>query len=387
MAVPDLPPAITGAVHLERPDVTAEPTPPERGDGVPVVLKRTAGWVWRLLILAAGAYGLVWLFDKLYLIVLPLFGATFLAALLRPLVQFFRDRGFPRALATWATVLIGFVVLGGVMFFVVEKVSAESGALANSLTALTRHIRNIAIRDLRVSPRSINGLEGKITNYLKTHSTSLAQGVLSGVLVLAKVLTGLILGFFICFFLLYDGDRIWSWLVGLFPARQRSRIHEAGEEAWGRISGWVRGTFLIAVFHSVVVLVTLTLLHAPLAVPLALLVFFGSFIPIVGSVVFGGLAALVTLVDRGMVPALILVGVLVIDSQIEAHLLQPFLVGRYVRLHPLAVVLVIAGGGFLEGIEGAIIALPVVSALVAATQSLHDTAVRPQIKVPSGKPP
>ncbi|MHB2024912.1 MAG: AI-2E family transporter, partial [Mycobacteriales bacterium] len=77
----------------------------------------------------------------------------------------------------------------------------------------------------------------------------------------------------------------------------------------------------------------------------------------------------------------------VIDSQIEAHLLQPFLVGRYVRLHPLAVVLVIAGGGFLEGIEGAIIALPVVSALVAATQSLHDTAVRPQIKVPSGKPP
>lgn len=384
-AVPDPPATSAGAVQLNPP--SAPGTSQATGQAVPQLLQDAAGWVWRLLVLAAGAYGLVYLFGLLYLIVLPMIGAIFLSALLRPVVQFFRRHGFPRALATWTTVLLGFAILGGVIFFVTDRVSAQSGTLAGSLTQLVDHARNVAIRDFHVRPRSINGLQSKITTYLTKHSTSLLHGVLSGVLVVGEALTGTIIGFFISFFVLYDGDRIWAWLIGLFPVRQRSRIHDAGGEAWMRISGWIRGTFLIAVFHSVVVGITLSLLHAPLVVPLALLVFFGSFLPIVGAVVFGGFAALVTLVDRGLVPALVLVGVLLVDSQIETHLLQPFLVGRYVRLHPLAVVLVIAAGGFLAGVEGAIVALPLTSAMFAAIQSLHDTQARTQLDFPTPKPP
>jgi predicted PurR-regulated permease PerM len=383
---PDLPPGSAGAMPLGG-GTTPGPAEPTGRAHVPQLLRDTAAWTWRLLLLALGAYALVWLFGKLYLLVLPFLAATFIAALLRPVVLFFRRRGFPRALATWATVLIGFVVLGALLFFVVDRVSSESNTIVHSVTRLVHHARNLAIRDLHVSPSRVNGLQTNILDYLNKHQTSVLQGVLSGVVVVGKVLTGAVLGFFICFFLLYDGDRIWDWLVGLFPGRQRSRIHEAGEEAWDRLAGWVRGTFLIALFHAVVVAITLTALGAPLVVPLAVLVFLGSFIPIVGAVVFGGFAALVTLVELGLVQALILVAVLLVDNQVEAHLLQPFLVGRYVRLHPLAVVLVIAGGGFLQGIEGAIFALPLTSAAYAAVESLHHTAARTQLDVPTPEPP
>lgn len=383
MQGPELPPGSATAVPLS-------PAAQTEGNGrphVPMLLQDAAGWVWRLMVLAIGAYALVWLSGKLYLLILPMLGATFLAALLRPVVLFFRRRGFPRALATWATVLLGFALLGALLFFVADRVSSESGTIVHSVTRLVHNARNVAIRDFHVSPNRVNGLESKILNYLNKHQSSVLQGVLSGVVVVGEALTGAVLGFFICFFLLYDGDRIWDWLVALFPARQRSRIHEAGEEAWARIAGWVRGTFLIALFHAVVVGITLTALGAPLVVPLALLVFLGSFIPIVGAVVFGGFAALVTLVELGVVKALILVAVLLVDNQVEAHLLQPFLVGRYVRLHPLAVVLVIAGGGFLQGVEGAIFALPLTSAMFAAVQSLHHTSARTQLDVPLPQPP
>jgi predicted PurR-regulated permease PerM len=350
---------------------------------VPPLLANAAGWVWRLLVLAAASYALVWLLNKLYLLVLPLIAAILISALLRPVVNFFRRRGLPRGLATWSTIILGFLVIGGVLFFVVNRIQSDAPQLAEQATRLIGHLHRFAVHDLHISAKQINSVETKAVNYINSHRTSLAKGVLTGVLTVAKVLTGLLECFFITFFLLYDGDNIWGWLVRLFPARSRSRVREAGDEAWSRIAGWVRGTFLIACFHAIVVSVTLAGLGAPLVLPLALLVFLGSFIPIVGSVIFGALAALVTLVDVGVVPALILVGVLVVDNQIEAHGLQPFLVGRYVRVHPLAVVLVIAAGGFLEGVVGAIIALPLTSAIYAALQSFSATAGRERLQVPA----
>jgi predicted PurR-regulated permease PerM len=375
------------------PDATARAVPADQPPAAggragghltpPPLLVNAAGWVWRLLVLAGGSYALVWLLGKLYLLVLPSIAAILISALLRPVVTWFRRRGFPRALATWTTILLGFIVLGGVVFFAVNRIEAEAPQLASQASTLLSHLLHFLRKDLHISSKTIGSAEHKAISYLNTHRSTLAKGVLSGVLTVAKVVTALVECFFITFFLLYDGENIWRWLVRLFPSRSRSRVHEAGQEAWIRISGWVRGTFVIASFHAIVVSITLVGLGAPLVVPLGLLVFLGSFIPIVGSVIFGGLAALVTLVDLGVVPALILLGVLVVDNQIEAHVLQPFLVGRYVRLHPLAVVLVIAAGGFLEGIEGAIIALPFTSALYAAVESFIATSGRERIDLPA----
>jgi predicted PurR-regulated permease PerM len=136
------------------------------------------------------------------------------------------------------------------------------------------------------------------------------------------------------------------------------------------LSGWITGTAIIALIHGVVIGLTLWLLGTPLAVVLAVLVFIGSFIPIIGAFVFGGFAVLVTLVTQGLVAAAILLGVLIVENLLEGHVYQPLIMGRTVRLHPVAILLGLAVGGLLAGIMGAIVAIPLIGALHAAVKYL-----------------
>ncbi|MFN2535510.1 MAG: AI-2E family transporter, partial [Pseudonocardiaceae bacterium] len=163
---------------------------------------------------------------------------------------------------------------------------------------------------------------------------------------------------FITFFFLYDGERIWHWLISPLPPRDVRRADAAGQAAWATTTGYVRGTAVIATIHGIVIGLAMFLLGVPLALPLAVLVFLGSFIPFVGALVAGGLAVLVTFGTQGWVVALTLLAILIVESQLEVHLLQPLIVGRYVRLHPLAIGLAFAVGTVLAGIVGAIIAVP-----------------------------
>jgi predicted PurR-regulated permease PerM len=221
-----------------------------------------------------------------------------------------------------------------------------------------------------VQAKNVDNLQNTITKWLDSHRSSVASGLVTGVSVVSEVLVGAVLALFSTFFLLYDGRRIWMFCVRLLPRTGHARADAAAISAWDRISGFVRGTFLIACFHGLVMGVSLAAMGVPLVAPLALLVFLGSFIPIVGVVIFGGLAVLVTFGTKGLVLALVLLGILVVANQIESHVLQPFLVGRYVHLHPLAVALAITAGSVLGGIVGAILAVPVVSATDAVIRSL-----------------
>lgn len=184
------------------------------------------------------------------------------------------------------------------------------------------------------------------------------------------MVTGLLVTLFLTFYFLQEGDRIWSWVVRLLPQAVQPSVRGAGYRSWHVLSSWVVGTAVIALFHGVVVGVSLVLLGVPLAAPLAVLIFVGSFIPIVGSLGFGSLALLVALVSQGWVPALILLAIMLVNSQIEAHLLQPFIVGRAVHLHPAAVVLALTAGGLVGGIFGAIITIPIVASAHAAVKYL-----------------
>jgi predicted PurR-regulated permease PerM len=171
---------------------------------------------------------------------------------------------------------------------------------------------------------------------------------------------------------------MWAWLVQRLPAAARPRVQGAAWPAWGRLSGWIRGTFVIAVIHAVVIGVSLTALRVPLVAPLVVLVFLGSFIPLVGAIVAGSLAALVTFASQGTTAAIVLVVVLLVDNQVEAHVLQPFLVGRYVRLHPFVVAVVITAGALLGGLAGALLAVPFTAAVYAALTHLPDPQAIPR---------
>jgi putative heme transporter len=351
---------------------TAAPAAPPVASpmSVPPVLRDMTAWTWRLLVLALAGYLTVRLLDRLAFIVLPFFAALFATSLAYPLVRFLRSHGLKPIAATWLTVLLATLVLVGIAIFVVDRAIAEYPQLVTQVTAAVTKTRRFLTVDLHVKSSSTASIGNTITSYLNGHESAVASGALTGITTVAEAFGAIVLWFFMTFFLLYDGDRIWAWIVGLFPVTARERVLGAGTQAWDRLAGFVRGTFVIALIHAVVAAVALTILKVPLVAPLTLLIFFGSFLPIVGSILFGSLAVAIALVTQGLLSGVVLAGILIADNQLEAHYLQPMLVGRYVRLHPLVVAVAIAGGAVLEGLPGAVLAVPFVAVVYAVIRYL-----------------
>jgi predicted PurR-regulated permease PerM len=360
-ATPVEAPDPVGAVPLERRGPPRMPVPP--------LLADLAGWGWRLLLLSVIAWLLLRVAQQLYLVSLPTAAALLMTALLSPVVSALRRQGVPRGLATAVTVLGMLAAVVGVLTWVVQRAVAEAPRLSTELTA--------AVQKLPISNATLLRLRGQVVDYLQAGSGSLASGVITGLQTGAEVLTGLLLTLLLTIILLADGDRMWVWLVARLPEAARPRVQRAGAPAWDRLSGWIRGTFVIAAFHAAVVATTLMVLGVPLVAPLSVLVFLGSFIPLVGAIVAGSLATLVTFASQGTTAAIVFVIVLLLDNQIEAHVLQPFLVGRYVRLHPFVVAIVITAGALLGGLAGALLAVPFTASLYAALSNLPDPEPQP----------
>jgi predicted PurR-regulated permease PerM len=210
-----------------------------------------------------------------------------------------------------------------------------------------------------------------IPGYLSQHRTLVEGTVVTGGKIASEFFGGLVLMLFVTFFLLKDGERIWSWLLGAMRTPTARRMDRAGHASWLVLVYYMRGTVVVAAIHAIVIGLTLWILGVPLAVPLAVLVFVAAFVPLVGLLVAGALAIVVTLATKGWVDAVILLGILVIEDQLEAHLLQPQVVGKMIRLHPLAVILSLAVGGVLAGIAGAVVAVPIVAVITRALPELR----------------
>jgi predicted PurR-regulated permease PerM len=351
---------------------------PERGDGspersrVPGWLQTGAGWSWRLLILAAAIYLVARVLAVLSIVVVPCIVALLLTALLQPLTARLRRAGLPALAATWVTLLIVAVVLGGLVMLIAARVTADYP----SLVAETRHTIS-EIESLLAGPpfnlksNSVQRFLNNIPGYLSKHKSLVEGTVLTGGKIASEFFGGLVLMLFVMFFLIKDGERIWAWLLGAMRTQTARRWDRAGHAAWLAVVYYMRGTVAVAAIHAVVVGVVLSVMGVPLALPLALLVFLAAFVPLVGLLVAGALAIVVTLAAKGWVDALILLGVLIIEDQLEAHLLQPQVVGRVIRLHPLAIILALAVGAVLAGIPGAVVAVPVVAVITRALPELR----------------
>jgi predicted PurR-regulated permease PerM len=341
-----------------------------RAPGVPPLLQDAAGWCWRILVVAAAITLLGMLARKLELVVIPLLTALLLTALLEPIAARLRRLRLPRALSAIVTVLLAIAVLGGVGAFVYDRAAAGYPQLVDQIGHLVDQTQSwLATGPLHV--KQAGDLGTRIADMLRSRQGQIASSALSAGRTLADVVTDVVLTLFLTLFLLYDGPRIWAWLTGLFPDSAREQTDKVGERMWRTLSGYVTGTFLVALFHGVVMGVTLAIVGVPLVAPLAVLIFIGGFIPLIGVVVFGGLAVLVTLVTKSAAAGVVVLIVLVIENQIESHVLQPFVVGRHVRLHPMAIALTLASGAVIAGLPGAIFAVPLVAALNAAAVQLR----------------
>ena len=345
---------------------------------VPRFLQQAAAWSWRLLLVGLLIYVAFRVAGALRLVVLPCLAALLLTALLHPLTARLRRLGLPSLAATWCTVLAAIAVLAGVGTLAASRVSAEYPRLSAEVKHTARQVQtSLAGPPFHISSVRLQQYSDQLVNFLTQHKSLVAGTVVTGGRIVLELLTGIILTVFITFFLLKDYERIWNWLIGRLRPRAKERARKAGMAAWDALEHYVRGTTLVAAIHAIAIGLALWILGVPLLVPLIILVFLAAFVPLVGILVVGALAILVTLGTRGWLAAVILLAVFLLENQIESHLLQPLVVGRIVRLHPLAIILVLAVGGIVAGIAGAIVAVPAAAAISHAWPYLRSAEPAP----------
>ena len=347
--------------------------PGAEGAGVPRWLQTGAAWSWRLLLLAIAVYIVARVAAVLYIVVVPCAAAILLTALLQPLAGRLRRAGLGPLGATWCTLLLAVAALAGAVFLVTSRVRAEYPTLVTQFKHTTADIQSwLAGPPFHLRTGSLQRLSNDVVKYLGQHKSLVEGTVVTGSRIVVEILAGVVLCFFVSFFLIKDGDRIWGWLTVRLEAERKRRTDLAARAAWKAIVYYVRGTVAVAAIHAVVIGITLTIMGAPLVAPLTLFMFLAAFVPLVGMLVAGGLAILVVLATKGWIAALILFGIMVVMNQLEGHLLQPQVVGKMVRLHPLAVILVLAVGGVVAGIAGAVVAVPITAAVTSAARALRD---------------
>jgi predicted PurR-regulated permease PerM len=339
---------------------------------VPGWLQTGAAWSWRLLLLAAALYLIARVIGVLYIVVVPCTAALLLTALLQPLTARLRRAGLPGLAATWGTLLIAALILGGIVLLVANRVSADYPTLVDETRHTTMQVESwLSGPPFHIKSSNVQNALNNIPGYLSKHKALVEGTVVTGGKIAAEFFGGLVLMLFVMFFLIKDGERIWAWLIGALRTDTAERVNRAGHAAWLAVVYYMRGTVAVAAIHAVVIGVTLFIMGAPLVIPLAVLVFLAAFVPLVGLLVAGTLAILVTLAAKGWVAAVILLGVLIIEDQLEGHLLQPQVVGRVIRLHPLAIILSLAVGSVLAGIAGAVVAVPIVAVITRAVPELR----------------
>ncbi|MEU0072193.1 AI-2E family transporter [Streptomyces sp. NPDC006332] len=329
---------------------------------VPWGMRVAAEAGWRLLVLAGTVWVLMRVISAVQLVVLAFVAALLITAILQPTVARLMRLGFPRGLATALTAVLGFVVMGLIGWFVTWQVMENIDNLSDQVQDGIDELRKWLLNSpFHVTDKQINDIAENLREAVGANTDQITSAGLEGVTVVVEALTGILLAAFSTLFLLYDGRRIWEWTLKLVPAAARPAMAGAGPRAWRTLTAYVRGTVIVALIDAIFIGLGIFFLDVPMAVPLAVFIFLFAFIPLVGAVVSGALAVVVALVTQGVFTAVLVLAVVLAVQQIEGHILQPFILGRAVRVHPLAVVLSVAAGGMVAGIGGAVVAVPLVA--------------------------
>lgn len=335
------------------------------------LVRKTAAWAWRLLVILAAAVALLWLMLRLEILVVPVALATIITALLLPVVDFLDRHGAPRGVAVALVLLTGFALFGGLLAFVITQFIDGAPALVSQVSASIEGVGAwLTDGPLHVSEQQINQIRDSAIETLRSNQEKLTSGAVSTAATLTEIVTGALLMLFTLIFLLHGGRNIFSFTTKVFPADVRDRVRDAGRAGFRSLIGYVRATFLVALVDATGIGVGLAIMGVPLALPLASLVFMGAFVPLVGAVVTGFVAVIVALIAKGWIFALITLGLIIAVQQLEGHVLQPLVMGRAVSIHPLGIVLAIAGGAVLAGIAGALLAVPVLAFANSAVRVL-----------------
>jgi predicted PurR-regulated permease PerM len=342
---------------------------------VPWGLDLAAAWSWRLIVIAIATYGLfrgVVFFAEL---TIPLIVAILISALGTPLVALLERIGIRRRLGAGLFVLGLLALVAGMLALAGQQVASGANDLANQVSSGLGDLKEW----LQTGPLQLS--DNQISDYIQKAQDNLEQRAKNGEVLsqathlgsaLGHVLAALFIVLFATYFFLADGERIWAWAVRIAPRAARARVDSSGRVAWISLTQFVRATVIVAITDAVGVMIAASILQVQFVFAIGVLVFLGAFVPIIGAFVAGTVAVLVAFVDHGIVVALLMLGAVVLVQQIESHVLQPFLMGRFVAIHPLGIIVAIAAGILVAGIAGALVAVPFAAAANAVVQHLAD---------------
>lgn len=331
----------------------------EADNAVPLSLRIAAGYAWRLLLIAAASGVFIWLVIQLKLLVIPLLVGILISALLWPAFELMLRKRFPRWLAIIIALLGTLAIVTGLLWLVAWQVASEWPEVQQrTMTAIEEFQQFLIDGPLHLSPAEIQQYIDQGFALIEEQSQALWTGALAIGSTFGHVIAGALLSLFVLVCLLADGGGIWRWALKLFPRNAQPAVDAASRNGWRTVVNYAKTQLLVATIDAVGIGLGAFLLGVPLAIPVAVLVFLGAFIPIVGAVVTGALAVLLALLYNDPWNAFWMLVVVIGVQQFEGHVLQPILMGSAVKVHPLAVVLVVAGGAMIAGIPGALFAVP-----------------------------
>jgi len=341
------------------PDVDLSPTHGE----VPRAVRIAADWAWRLLLIGAAVLAVAIVVQRLRVVFLAVFVGMLFAALLAPAVRRVQRVVRSRGLATAIVMVIALAVVFGLFALITLGIGSSLPNLGNRFSEGLEQIRAWLRNTLHVDDGTLQQYIQRVSGFVQANRQGLLSGALSGARAALEIITGAGIALFAAVFFLLDGERIWAWCVSLFPQRSQPDLRTVGSRCWLVLTAYVRGTVIIASTDALAIGLAMTVIGVPLALPLAVLVFFGAFVPIVGALVTGFVAVVVALATKGPLAAVLVLASIIIIQQIEGHMLQPLVMGRLVSLHPLGVIVAVAAGSVLAGLVGAVVAVPVAAVL------------------------
>jgi putative heme transporter len=354
-------------------------------EAVPIGMRVAGAFSWRLLVVGAALAVVVALVVLLQDIVVPFLVALLLCALLAPMSAFLQRHRWPKWLAVLSCFVAIVLVIGAIALVVTAQIRYDLPSLEQRLHHTVRSLQSLLdSQPFGITASELNRWVSEGTSYLQSHASSILSGFQEAGSGAVHALEGLFIIVFTTLFVLIDGQRIWAWVVRLFPRRAHPRLEVAGQAGWKTLTSFIRVQLVVAVTDALGVVIGALVLQVPLAIPIGVIVFLGAFVPVVGAIVAGTVAVLVALVFNGWVPALVMLGIVVLVQQLESHVLHPFLTGSAVKVHPLGVVLGVTAGTTIAGVVGAFFAVP----FIATVNSMVTAAAawRPEDSAPSALP-
>lgn len=347
---------------------TKAPIPaPDRAQKMQAATRRVAVASAQLLLIAAALVVLGWVLGRLWVVLLPVVLGLLFSTVLWPATRFLRNHGWPPALAAAVVLLVFLGAVGGIIAGLAPQVVGQVEELADQFSEGLQEVQEwISGPPLNLGDEQVGNAVDSVINSVQSNAQNIAGYAVTTATTIGNVLINLVLALVLAFFFLKDGPRWTPWLAAQTGPRAAPHVAALSNKAWKTLSEFIRQQALVGFVDAFFIGLGLLILGVPLVLPLAVLTFFGAFVPIIGAFVAGAFAVLIALVSVGFTKALIVLGIVLVVQQLEGNVLQPIIQGRGLNLHAAVVILAVTAGSSLAGIVGAFLAVPVTALIAVA---------------------